>query len=214
VRKKKKKKIAVKDREVKVQMNWHCKRRRVIRSKIRRRDNGIYVQKKFKRSRRRIILEALKAGLSQKRALGLADVDVSTYREWLEKGKDKTRPTYVNFRKRVKKIEAGIEREALNVIRKAYKGGAKIHETKYVIRAKGTEITKTTRTLGPSWQAAAWRLERKFFEEYGRNRDLAEMGERSPEEYARDVKAAADLLFGTVPSGPVSQTDIPKDMPD
>lgn len=183
-------------------------------SKIRRRDNGIYQKRKFRRSKRRIILEALKAGLSQKRALGLADVDVSTYREWLEKGKDKTRPTYVNFRKRVKKIEAAIEREALKVIQQAYKGGAEVYETKFVIRPKGTEITKTTRTLGPNWQAAAWRLERKFFEEYGRNRDLADMGDRSPEEYARDVKAAADLLFGTVPGSKASQLDIPEDMPD
>jgi len=188
------------------------------KSTIRRRDNGIYYRRKFKRSKRRIILEALKAGLSQKRALGLADVEVSTYREWLEKGKDKTRPTYVNFRKRVKKIEAAIEREALNVIKRAYKGGAKVYETKFVMKPKGTEITKTTRTLGPNWQAAAWRLERKFFEEYGRNRDLADMGDRSPEEYARDVKAAADLLFGTVPGAAgvkkSNQMDIPEDMPD
>lgn len=184
------------------------------KNRITRRDSGISRSRKFKRSKRRIILEALRAGLSQKRALGLADIDVSTYRHWLEKGKDKNRPTYAHFRKQVKAIEAGIEREALEVIKNAYKGGGKITETKYVIRPKGTEITKTTRTLAPNWQAAAWRLERKFFEEYGRNRDLTEMGERSPEEYARDVKAAADVLFGTVPAGPVEQTDIPEDMPE
>ncbi|MHC4184129.1 MAG: hypothetical protein ACYSR0_12350 [Planctomycetota bacterium] len=190
-------------------------KRRKRKGGIKRRDSGIIRRRKFRRSKRKIILEALKAGLSLTRAIGLADVNMSTYREWMEKGKNKKRPTYKHFRNQVKRIEANIEREALNVIKNAYKGGDEIYETKYVIRPKGTEITKVTKTVAPSWQAAAWRLERKFFEEYGRNKDLTDLGSRSPEELARDVKAAADLLFGTVPVGKrVKPDDIPQDMPD
>lgn len=160
------------------------------------------------------MLEALQSGVTQKRACDLAGIGTTTFDTWMEKGKDKKKPAYYNFRKRVKKIKAQMEREALGAIKNAYKGGATIQETKMTVKPKGTEITKITKEVGPLWQAAAWLLERRFVEDYGRYK--AEDNGRSAEELARDVKAAADRLFQTVPNGDKKslQEDIPKDMPD
>jgi hypothetical protein len=188
----------------------------IKRRRIKRRDNGVYRRRKFKRSKRNILLAALRKGISIKRSCGLAGIGETTYRNWLEIGKDPNRPTYRYFRKQVKQIEAQIEKEALDVIKRAFTGGAEVNETKYIIGAKGTQIIKTKKEVAPSWQAAAWRLERKFFREYGRNKELSDIGDRTPEEMAQDIKAAADMLFNTVPSKRRKKLehDIPKDMPD
>lgn len=181
---------------------------------IRRRPDSFNRGHKFTRSKRRILVEALRHGVSIKRACGLAGISETTYRSWLEIGKDKTRPSYHHFRKQIKRIDYEIEKEALRVIRSAYRGGKKITETKIVQGAKGTEITRVEKEIAPSWQAAAWRLERKYIEDYGRNRK-EDIQDRSPEEMAHDIKQAADVLFNSVPNGNGTQnTDIPKDMPD
>lgn len=191
-------------------------KRRVKKSKprkIKRRKSGIRKRNsKFNNRRTKILLSALEMGITRKRACALAGIGNTTFDRWMEQGKDKSRPVFVNFRKRVKKLHAKQEKEALKAIKQAYKGGTTIRETKMVIKPKGTEIVKVTKEVGPQWQAAAWFLERRFAEDYGRNK--IEDSERSAEEMARDVKAAADLLFNSVPSKQVSQTDIPEDMPD
>jgi len=179
---------------------------------IRRRPDTLTNRRKFTRSRRRVLIEALSAGISITRACGLAGISPDTYRKWLELGKDKSRPTYNYFRRKVKQIEHKKELEALETIRKAYQGGKRITERKITIGPKGIETTVTTKELMPQWTAAAWRLERLYPEEYGRNKQGTD-NEKTVEETARDIKAAADILFNTVPNVHNGMKP-PEDMPD
>jgi hypothetical protein len=182
--------------------------------KIKRRKTGIRRRNsKFSNRRTKILLKSLELGITQKRSCALAGIGTTTFDRWMEQGKDKSRPVFVAFRKRVKKLHAKQEQEALEAIKLAFKGGNKVNETKVTIKPKGTEIVKVTKEMGPQWQSAAWFLERRFSEDYGRNK--TEDTDRTAEEMARDVKAAADMLFTSVPSNKKgSQTDIPEDMPD
>ena len=91
------------------------------------------------------------------------------------------------------------EYESLDIIRKAARGGGRIVETKITVGPKGREITKTRRTQSPNWQAAAWWLERRYKEDYGRDPLDKEKEKRDVEDIALEIKQAADALFRSVP---------------
>ena len=169
--------------------------------KIKRRSGIERKGRAFTRRKRFIIYEALRAGLPIYRATSLANIGGDTYRKWMQKGKDKNRRIHYDFRKRVQSIQAGIEREKLDIIRRAAEGGEKVVETKITIGPKGKEITKTRKTLSPNWQAAAWFLERRYKEDYGREIFDKRGKDKDAEELAREVKEAADALFKSIPLG-------------
>jgi hypothetical protein len=188
-----------------------------------RRGNRILVRRKMYGNtkctprRRKIILTALKMGLSQKRAFELAGITPHMYYQWLKKGREYRNQTYHHFYIRVKSILAKEERQALDVIKQAMKGGEKIVERKVTISKKGTEVQKTTKKRGSNWQAAAWRLERMDPESYGRkffdsNNLDADNKLKSPDQIAREVKEAAERLFASVPET-TQYDEMPDDMP-
>jgi len=154
----------------------------------------------FTRRKRFIIYEALRAGLPLTRAAGLAGVTVSCIKKWKDKGKDKKRRIHYDFRNRVKAIQASLERESLQIIRETAKGGNRISETKITIGPKGKEVTKIKKTLHPNWQAAAWFLERRYKDDYGRE-IFDKRKEKDTDELAFEIKKAADALFASVPMG-------------
>jgi len=154
----------------------------------------------FTRRKRFIIYEALRAGLPISRGAGLAGVTISAFNKWMEKGKDKKRRVHYDFRKRVKAIQANLERESLEIIRETAKGGNRVSETKITIGPKGREITKIKKILPQNWQAAAWFLERRYKEDYGRE-IFDKRKEKDTEELAFEIKKAADALFQSVPLG-------------
>jgi len=168
--------------------------------KIKRRSGTTYVTHKFTRRKRFIMYEGLRAGLPVYRCVGLAGITGDTYRKWMRKGKDKNRRIHCDFRKRIKSIQANIEREKLDIIHKAAEGGAPITETKITVGPKGREITKVKKRDKPNWQAAAWFLERRYKEDYGRE-IFDKKKDKDSEELAMEVKKAADALFRSVPLG-------------
>lgn len=164
---------------------------------------------RFNRRSRGIILRALKVRLPKSRAAELAGISAAILRGWLKKGLelegDNTHPLniiFVSFRKKVKRIEAEHEREALRRIELAAQGGGKITETRVRVKSLGQisekEIVRVQKSLGPIWQADAWWLERTKRETYGR--EAVDMSrDKTPEEAAADIKTAADALFNSVP---------------
>lgn len=178
----------------------------------RRRSARRYKSKIFNRTNRKLIFEGLEKGVDIKRVLALLNINKRTFDTWMKRGKDPTNPpTYSYFRSRINRIEHDNEKEAIAAIRRAYKGGTTIYETKIKQTRAGTLIEKVEKTQAPQWQAAAWRLERKYPDDYGA-KDKSIFGDKSVEEIAREVKQAADILFASVPSAP-TQEQIPEDMP-
>lgn len=189
------------------------KRREKGRRKIKRRETGIKRRGTFPLRKRKIIIEALENRFPIKRACQLAGISRMALHDWMEKGKDPQHyPLHAKFRKRVHKAIAQSELEALNIIRKSARGGNKVVETSVSVGPKGQETKRVWKEQLPVWQAAAWFLERRFREEYSRDA-TSEEKQRSADEMAREVKAAAEALFDSVPIEP-DEACLPADMPD
>lgn len=93
------------------------------------------------------IIQAIKQGNYQKTAAALAGIDESTYYRWVERGKEAKSGKYCEFYKSIKKAEEFAKAYYLQQIREAAE--SKKH-----------------------WQAAAWYLERKFPDEFGRRQSI------------------------------------------
>lgn len=151
--------------------------------------------------RRRIIYKALTAGLSKARAYQLAGVSHGQVLKWIKKGEDNFNQTYRMFSERIARIQSINEKEALDVIKAAMRGGEKIRETKiYFTNEGGMEVTKTVKTRGANWQAAAWRLERMDPESYGRKFIEQKSDQQDPEEVAAEIRAALAGIDESVPA--------------
>lgn len=176
--------------------------------KISRRDRSFITKK------RKLFYEVLKQRLPISRACQLAGITYSTYRNWMIRGKDPKNPVHQSFRAKVRQIEAGNEREALDIIRAVAKGGGKIVETK-VVHGKmgGTERTRVVKQAHPQWTAAAWYLERTMKDSYGKDAVQADKV-KSADEIAKEVKDAVDALKQSVPDRKEIETALPKDMPE
>lgn len=169
---------------------------------IKRRKTGIKRRRAFYSSRKRkIIIKCLEQRLPIGRAVILAGVSYEAYRKWIERGEmqPKKYPLYAKFARRVRKAQAHAELEALDIIRKAANGGNKIVETTVTVGSRGNETKRVWREQMPVWQAAAWYLERRHREDYGRD-PKNEDDNKSVEEKALEIKAAADALFNSVPT--------------
>lgn len=185
--------------------------RRRSRGQIIRRESNPSPKRKFNTRKRKIFYSALLQRLPLTRCAELAGITYQTYRQWMKKGNDIRHPVHRRFRFKVKQIGAQNEREALDIIRKAAGGGAKVVETKVVVGPRGAETTRIVKAALPIWQAAAWFLERRHRDDYGRDA-LPESMKKSAEEQAKEVKDALDALYKSVP---LSDEDIemPDDMP-
>jgi hypothetical protein len=135
------------------------------------------------------------------KAIELAGLDRSTYYRWMQKGKDKQYPVHVRFRKHVNRIHAKLEMEKINTIRKVARGGIELTERRVRYNKTGRiAIMKTVKTTAPCWQAAAWFLERRFPEEYGKKKPPVD--DATPDEKAAQIKKAVDALMASVPGVP------------
>lgn len=144
------------------------------------------------------IVNAVRAGNTQETAAAFAGINKDTLYTWLRKGRSATRGAYHDFVEALDQALASSEVRDLALIGKAAE---------------------------EQWQAAAWRLERRYPERYGRRtrlegqvdvravpyvdtskldeRDLAELhrilekAQPSPEEVPRDGRPALELVSGT-----------------
>jgi transposase len=88
------------------------------------------------------IITALRAGNYQETAANYAGISAKTFYEWMQRGKDEPESIYRDFREAVEKAKSDAEVRDLYLIDQAAQSG--------------------------SWQAAAWKLERKFPQKWGR----------------------------------------------
>jgi transposase len=88
------------------------------------------------------IVAALRAGNYQETAARYAGISEDTFYEWLKRGKEEPGSAYSEFSEAVEKAKADAEVRDVALIDKAAHDG--------------------------SWQAAAWKLERKFPNKWGR----------------------------------------------
>lgn len=90
------------------------------------------------------VVSAIRAGNYAHIAANMAGIGKSTYYKWLEMADaPRAKPEYVEFRDAVKEAEAQAEVASVALIRQAAQNG--------------------------TWQAAAWYLERKHGDRWGRN---------------------------------------------
>lgn len=162
---------------------------------------------KFNRRRRLIIFAAVSKGLPLSAASRLAGITPDRAYLWMKMGKDPVaNPSHYLFKKKIRKLQAEVEKQSLDVILGAQKGGSNVVQTKVVFGRRGTEITKTKKTLAPSWAAAAWFLERRHRDKYGKDAPSLEK-EKSAEDFAHEVRNIAKDLFESVPIAPKEEEE-------
>lgn len=118
------------------------------------------------------IVGAIRRGCYIETAAALTEVHRDTFYEWMKRGARETEGIYQVFSVAVERALADSEREDLAVVEKASRG-YEVVKTKVVIYKDGTTEETTEKSTKFDWQAAAWRLERRFPERWGRgDRDL------------------------------------------
>lgn len=124
----------------------------------------------------RTIIEAMRCGNFLESAAALAGVSVSSVRNWIRAGRRGQSPALAEFARAVAKARAEAEIADLNHIRE-----------------------------DPSWQAAAWRLERRHPKRWGRRtykqKPKPEPPLLSPEEVAAEIRA----VLASLPDEPSPQ---------
>ncbi len=140
------------------------------------------------------------AELPIKRAVVLAGIDYSTYRQWLKKGLDSNYPVHASFRRRVNKIQTEIELKKLRIIHKAAEGYL-LRDKKVKINKRGKTKTITIKQIPPDFKAACWFLERRFPERYGKS-SLQQRPVSDSYTIAAQVKSKFDALVESVPVSP------------
>ena len=104
------------------------------------------------------LLQAIRLGCTYDKACSFAGISYQTLRNWIKRGEQATKGQYFDFVDELKKAEASAVVGWLAHIEKAAKEG--------------------------TWQAAAWKLERRYPREWGK-------GERADD--SSEIPTAADL---------------------
>jgi len=117
------------------------------------------------------IIEAIKMGNYQETAAAYAGISQSTFYLWMERGRDEPDSIYSEFMEAVEKAKAQSEVRGVSLIEKAATDG--------------------------SCQAAAWKLERKFPQKWGRvTRTEITGAEGKPISVEVDAKTELKRLLG------------------
>lgn len=115
------------------------------------------------------IVAALRAGNYQETAAAYAGIHRDTFYGWMERGKNEPGSIYSDFSEAVERAKADAEVRDVALIDRAAADG--------------------------SWQAAAWKLERKFPQKWGRvNRTEISGPEGKPVEVRTSVEAILEAL--------------------
>lgn len=162
------------------------------------------------------IATAIRAGNYMEAAAAYAGISKDTLYRWLRRGARELQRLsknnrfklkssellYVSLSEAIQKATADSEVRDVSIISKAAAGGHEYTETKVVYNEKGHVVQeiRLTKKVPPQWQAAAWRLERKNPERWGRNasafapQEIPQLViEEVPMGYGMDKKADDDL---------------------
>jgi transposase-like protein len=130
------------------------------------------------------LIGALRSGAPNETAAGFAGIAESTFYAWLARAQDdlKANPEiatdYTEFQEAVEKAQAEAELEKLLIINAA---------------AKGKPTTEGAPGTAGQWQAAAWFLERRHPERYGRR--IVTIPDPDPEDPRKKGKPAAKKQY-------------------
>lgn len=130
------------------------------------------------------IFNLLAGGNTHDTAAALAGISEATFYNWLKRGREasekgshrKADQPYIDFFQNVKKAEALAEAKRIEIIRKASEGNGPFDN--------------------PDWKAAAWYLERRYPEKWGRRDRLKAELEHSGEVTERheyDIKQVIEI---------------------
>lgn len=120
------------------------------------------------------ICDAICAGNYAETSAAYAGIVKSTYYHWLERGKSAKSGIYKDFSDAIKKAEADAEAGRVMTVFSAAMGGQQIANkriTKTTTKPDGSVVEESRNEVSftpPIWTAAAWWLERKFPERWGR----------------------------------------------
>lgn len=172
------------------------------------------------------VTSAIKAGNYMEVAAAYAGISKDTFFRWMKRGAREKRRVlndkrlkirqselpYVLFSEGVRKALADAEVRDVSMIAKAASGGQVYTEEKIVYDASGRIVEKqvVTKKTAPQWQAAAWRLERKYPKKWGRRVAIRKdegTGEETAEEYAKKMRDEFGSLAGILGCGDDSQDD-------
>lgn len=129
----------------------------------------------FTPAAREAILKAISDGNTLNTSAVLGGVTYQTFRNWIKQGEAEGKGEYFAFGQAVQQAQAKAEREAVENILAAARGGALIEQTTITTTRTARNGTKTTETrtyekrTGPDHRAAAFWLERRNPQEWGRN---------------------------------------------
>ena len=177
------------------------------------------------------VTSAIKAGNYMEVAAAYAGISKDTFYRWMKRGarekrrvlKDKRSKIkqgelpYVLFAEGVRKALADAEVRDVSMIAKAASGGQVYTEEKIVYDAQGRVVEKhvVTKKSAPQWQAAAWRLERKYPNKWGRRVAIRKdegTGEESAEDFAKKMRDEFGALAGILGCGDEAQNDSTADI--
>lgn len=137
------------------------------------------------------LIESTTLGLKIEDACALAGISQTSYFNWLQQGALGKSALYVEFLEAIKAAEPKGKQASLARIDQAGRGGGKYTETRTTHFKNGEiETVITEKEMLPDWKADAWRLERKYPEEFGQRyrldvtdwRKQAERAGAKPEE--------------------------------
>jgi transposase len=111
------------------------------------------------------IIVAIKAGNYIETAAAYAGISKNTLYDWLKRGEREKQRVNKNSKAKIRKLEADFV-EFSDAIEKA------------LAEAEIRDVTIIAKAAEEQWQAAAWRLERKFPDRWGRRKlDIEHSGE-------------------------------------
>jgi hypothetical protein len=121
------------------------------------------------------IIAAVSQGNTLSASALMSNISDQTLRNWLKSGEQEEHGEYAEFALAIKQAQAKAEMASVEGIRAAAQGGAVVEQTTTVTEhttKNGTKVT-TTRTVErfaqPQWQAAAFMLERRNPQQWGRH---------------------------------------------
>src|SRR5262249_51728874 len=118
----------------------------------------------------RCITEALAAGLPREVAAQQSGIGAGTLRAWCARGRKAGRGPYRAFLLAVRKAEAQAVVRNVLTVQRAAQGGQVIERTTTTGR-DGSSVVRE-KIAPPQWKAAAWWLERRCPEDFGRHTEL------------------------------------------
>ena len=143
------------------------------------------------------VLQYVRSGAYIETAAAASGINKATLFRWLREGAKGKNKALSEFNAAVEKALGEAELRDLLIIGKAATGGEVIADVT-VTKPDGTTVRDRKLSV-PQWQAAAWRLERKFPDRYGITRRIQAEVEREVEALLERIKEAlTDVEFAKV----------------